>query len=760
MKIFRLSKLLFLSVAAVMISIGSADHAAAAGQNNNVREMMNRRSGRSTLPAQKTRTHIGANTGTIRMRQAGPVAPAQSAYQVSDKDGSLFPGGSCENCNGDPEDKDGSLFPGGSCVSCHDSGPLIDTGPCKTCKPKPLPVAKPQMAMVAIPYTPIVYQSTFRNCCAMAPLTLEHVDFNLDNNNKIFSNKIGNYRFRIFGCRRYDKEAILNRGRLMEKNMNFNKIFEEVTGDCYNLVNIPQDLCLQTTPTPLPEYVLTAEISDFFMNVCDRYDWNATQKDDTRTGSAEITVNWRLSNLSKTAVLWEGTTVGYSEINDASQDGEIKLIESAFADATSNLQMAYGFENQLMVRLSPEELSAQRNALIDEEIALNPAKCHVQKELQCVKKCQVNRPEFDQKQCNCPAVEPAPCPLAEPAPCPLAEPAPCPAIAPAPCPVVTPEPAPCTVEKVIVPQVEATPVAVDIYDVQEVELPIIENSGVKTDYVTFDNSIDEKSGMTSSGKFIVVDDTWVTVAKGNVDFNDLCIVDRPPYDVLNPENLYKVRASVVEIQNSTGKKGAGLIISDSFVLTSADLLDTTTNTYKLKTINGNDLTGKVVRVNPTKNIALIMLDQKTEYTPLSLNLELPKTGQVGYMVLGILDVDHFSQGENYIDNNGKILGYRYSEDKGSEIIADTAVQTVTIGGVLIDNHGTINGIAHTGIKTDSGNDLFLPTETALRSVGLSICEKLYEKPSPWQQTVYKPVTEIILKSAPKAPEVLKKEERK
>ena len=38
--------------------------------------------------------------------------------------------------------------------------------------------------------------------------------------------------------------------------------------------------------------------------------------------------------------------------------------------------------------------------------------------------------------------------------------------------------------------------------------------------------------------------------------------------------------------------------------------------------------------------------------------------------------------------------------------------------------------------------------------------KLYEKPSPWRQTVYKPVTEKILSSAPKAPEVLAPEERK
>ena len=62
---------------------------------------------------------------------------------------------------------------------------------------------------------------------------------------------------------------------------------------------------------------------------------------------------------------------------------------------------------------------------------------------------------------------------------------------------------------------------------------------------------------------------------GDKTFDSLCIVDRPPYDVLSPENLYKVRASVVEISNTAGKKGAGLIISESFVLTSANIVEST-----------------------------------------------------------------------------------------------------------------------------------------------------------------------------------------
>jgi len=89
----------------------------------------------------------------------------------------------------------------------------------------------------------------------------------------------------------------------------------------------------------------------------------------------------------------------------------------------------------------------------------------------------------------------------------------------------------------------------------------------------------------------------------------------------------------------------------------------------------------------------------------------------------------------------------------------TVDTTITIGSVLIDGHGSVNGFAHTGQKTDNGKDLFLPTETALRSLGLTICDCVWEAPSPFQQTVYKPVTELV-HTVQKAPEEMKKTERK
>ena len=668
-----------------------------------------------------------------------------SWFNASDKDGSLFPGGACKNCHAQ-----GPLIDTGPCERCYENGALIDTGPCKKCKePKPaaepLPVVEPapvcsvceqpQLINYAITYNDYIVQAMARDCCAMAPLYLDHVDFNLTEDENSIKNKMGNYRFRIFGCRRYDKEAVLNRGRVMEKDMRFIKIFEETTNDCYNIVKMPEDICLEKTPSPLPEYVLTAEITNFFMNVCDGYDYKNAKASDERSGSSEMTVRWKLTNPSKTKIVWEGETTGFAELKIGNERGEIALVEEAFADAVSNLQAARGFEKQLAVRLTPEELTAERDALIDEERALDPAKCKFAEELYDAKQCEITRPDADITECPAFEQQILPACLVEPVECepqviPCEEETPCePEIIPC------PEPAPC----------EEAPV-------------VTEDAGVTAENTFLEGCIDEDGGIISDGSCTVVDDTWVdTDVKA---FDSLCITTRSPYDVLTPENLYKVRASVVEISNVAGKKGAGLIVSDSFVLTSADLVDNQYNTYKIRTINGKELSGHAVRINPSKNTALIMLDINTEYTPLSLNTELPKTGEKGFMTLGLLDVEAFDNGsENYIDNSGKILGYRYSDDKGSEIIVDTNVQDLAIGSVLIDSHGTINGFAHTGQKTDAGKDLFLPTETALRSLGLTICDCVWEAPSKFEQTVYKPVTKLI-HTVQKAPEEMKKVERK
>ena len=742
-------------------------------------------------------------------------------------------------------DTDGSIFPGGSCKSCsaaRKSGKkvrVVDGTKDRTCPSCPTPEFKTRNYVFAQPR----YKSIKRDCCDLAPFTLKHVDFKLDNQDGYspYSSHVGNYRFRIFGCRRETKKAILNHGRVIQKDMSFYDVFKKAADKCYKVMDIPGDVCLADASVLLPEYVLTAEINSFFMNVCDEYDWDKASKAEKRDGSAEMTVTWRLLNLSQTKVYWKGVTTGYAELEDGIYEGEVKLAEDAFADATARLSSLPGFEAQLQVRMTPEEMAQERAALVAFDEQFNPGKCNFAKEIEYTHSCDyapqpqcpaAPRPVVSAPSCPC-AAQPKPCVCTQPTcSCPVVN---CPCAAPAkpkveefvdvktekeiiekkiitttrvetPAPVCQQVCQPiceqpmincqlqcsrecqkpkcrrvckrtceagtnkCTEtcyedcgDKPIVPKVEEVTYVPQIEEKGGVEVEnvtiapqIEEKGGVEETHRVYENCIDEFGNVISDGTCTTIDDNWVDLEGYQVD-SKLCIVDRPPYNELSPENMLTIRSSIVDITNALGKQGTGLIISDSFILTSASLVNKLQNTYDVKLLNGEVVKAKAVRVNPSKNIALMHLETPTTYTPLSLNLELPAIDQEGFISLGKLDKDKTAQ--SYLEDNGKVYGYRYSDSLGTEIIVDTLVNKVSVGSVLIDRLGTVNGISNSAKQTKEGMDLFIPTETALRSVGLTICEKIYEKKSPWEKTVYKPVTEQV-KQETKAPEALPAKKRK
>ena len=675
-----------------------------------------------------------AEPAPVVVEQA-PVAPAPcqggecNHVPPADKDGSLFPGGECRNCAGGIKPKEQPVV----------GQPVEQPAPCVECAQ-----TEPQVALVNyVPDSASIYQSMQHSCCQMASIALDHVDFRIPEKGSegAYSNRIGAYRFRIFGCRRMNKDARLNSGRILEKNINFQKAFEKAVDSCYKVLPAPKDLCLQAVPTELPEYVLTAEITDYFMNICDEYDWDKSEKKEQRSGNSEITVTWRLMDLTKNTVFWKGETSGYGEVYDGEVNGETKLIERAFADASSNLRAMTGFEYQLMQRVPDQTISAQRWAIIEEERALNPIKCGYRTEYECANSCVITGPNSDVSKCkpmcgctagNCYQSEPAPEPI------PVKVEAPCGTVVNAQGVTV---PAPC----------ETGAVKVEPVKITTSPEPIPVKVSAQTCY-------DEQGMFVESTVCRRVDDTWIDT--GDVRALDtLCVTTTNPCTQLSAENIYRLRSSVVQIESPNGRKGAGLLISDRFILTSGDLVDRSSNVYKVKTIRNDEFNARAVRMNPSKNTALLMLEQSVEYTPLALNLSLPEVNRTGFLTLGLLDVNDFKDGEDYLENSAKIAGYRYTEDKGAEILVNTFIQNVTVGGTLFYKDCTVSGMAHSGLKTDDGMDVYVPTETALRSLGISICGQEYIEESPWQQTVYKPITQQIT-VIPQAPEAMPIKDRK
>ncbi len=573
---------------------------------------------------------------------------------------------------------------------------------------------------------------------SFAPVKLENVDFRIRKGREYenYSNKLGNYRFRIFGCRRENKNVFLNEGRTMQKDMKFFDVFYETMNDYYPVVvDKKSPYYLDSDKIATPEYIMTAEITDYFMNICDEFDWENVKQKKLRSGSSEMTVIWRVMSLDKKEVYCKGMTNGYGQISEGEPNGETLLVERAFEDALTKVPEIQCFNSTLAQRIRPEEIARQLAYLQGIENRYKTFASQYAPEIKGVQMLQ---------ECAS-GIVPQMQTLVRPA---------------------------------------ATCSEVSVCDTHEASSFISENSGFAGSGATV--AIDQgcrKAEVFEDGGVIVknmtdnvkiTDDYWVDVPlDGNEKTladsremlessfaniaNRFCIKNQPPYADMNPYNLYKVRASIVSVENAAGQKGSGLIIADNLVLTSADLMVKNANTFKLKTINGKEMKAAAIRANPNKNVALLMLEQPTQFTPLPLSLDLPEVNKDILMTLGLLDLD--KEGEGYLDNEGKVIGYRWSETGDAEIIVDTFVQTVTLGGALIDKHGNIVGMAHKTKKTDDNPDLFIPIETALKGLGLEICGRDFgtRKPAGFELT---PLADAIDASTDKTPKAMDSKDKK
>ena len=568
-----------------------------------------------------------------------------------------------------------------------------------------------------------------------APVKLENVDFRIKKSRKYddFDTKLGNYHFRIFGCRRETKNAFLNQGRTMQKDMHFFDVFYETLNDYYPVVVDPSNVYYpDSDKIPQAEYLITAEITDYFMNICDEFDWDEVKSKKLRNGSSEMTVVWRITNIAKNQVYCRGTTTGYGQVMEGEPNGENLLVERAFEDALSKLPEISCVNSTLSQRICPEDIAAQLALLNNYQNCPTCFKTQYAEELKGVEMLQECErtlvPVCEEGGCQSSietvgGVRDSSFSIAED------------------CQTVEIEDS-----RTIVKKEDNVTISDDFF----VDIPL-EIDALKTDEVV------EEGGSSGTGSSAVAIDEIGESAFAKIN-NQFCIVNNPPFDTLSPQNLYKLRASIVSVENAAGNKGAGLIIADNMVLTSADLIQKDNNVYNLQTINGKQFKASAFRVNPSKNVAVLLLDKPTTYQPLPMSLTLPEVNKDILLTLGLLNFE--DEGENYIDNEGRVVGYRWSEDRGAEIIVDTFVQTVTLGGALIDQKGNVIGIAHETKKSDNSPDLFIPIETALKSLGLEICGQKPGIGKPKAVQIYTPIADAIDNSvadkAPKPMDALKR----
>lgn len=594
----------------------------------------------------------------------------------------------------------------------------------------------------------------------LAPIKLEYVDFKINRNRTVdeWGKDIGRYNFKLFGCKRAEKNVVLNEGRAMRRDMKFDNVFFEELNELFPVIvrrdnpYFPYSIGAER-PGLLPGYVVTAEIKDLFINVCDQYDWRTRTYSHLRGGSSEIKVLWRVMTPFNRKLYWEDVTSGYAEVQTPVRDGEIRLIEKAFADALIRLVGMPGFIETMRRVPDADELNkakAEFDALayehkkykkLQSSYRRNRIKFYSERkrerDLDTLEHRMLsgqdlpedglvhdirNRSLDDLERMLKNGEELSPEELAR---------------------LGALRRALSSGEKgrngdgrgltdeagsgvagrglsdqsdggvyahmlkdgenngVLARLLKEPPLEKGILGRLLPTLPLVKNIEGYT--LTSDLS---RADSRKTGFLVSPVDGWITIN------------NQKPFRYLSPMRLYRIRSSVVAVSNEE-QVGSGLVISPSLVLTNYDIAHKTTF-VKTEFLDGRVVSSMVLRLNKDKDVALLYMPP-TEFDkynwPVPLRLDLPDVGEPFYAI-GTPMRGGF---EGAMDK-GKVAGYRFG-DSGVEILTNTNVQSVTLGGILVDENGNAVGLAHAGKSLIESRDGFIPVGDAFDALKIRIRDR-------------------------------------
>ena len=495
----------------------------------------------------------------------------------------------------------------------------------------------------------------------LAPIKLEYVDFKINRNRTAeeWGKDIGRYNFKLFGCKRAEKNVVLNEGRAMRRDMKFDNVFFEELNELFPVIvrkdnpYFPYSISAER-PDLLPGYVITAEIKDLFINVCDQYDWRTRTYSQLRSGSSEIQVLWRVMTPFNRKLYWEDTTRGYAEIQTPVRDGEVRLIEKAFADALIRLIGMPGFLETMRTVPNPEELrkaKAEFDALVYEHKKYKRLQSSYRRKRM---KFYIDREHLQDNlekmdlggRSLTEEMEKGDGDMRE-----LRE-----------------------LERRFANGEELTPEELERLQAMRKELsgvPLAEEPQTEQD---LDDSVGsgiagrglrdkgDGSGIFARllteppltkgvfgqvlrtvplGRFLEEFSLSSDLEKENNKFGFavspvdgwITIDNQKPFRYLSPIRIYRIRSSVVAVTNEE-EVGSGLIISPSLVLTNYEIAKKTTY-VKTEFLDGRIVPSMVLRVNKDKDVALLYMppSEFDEYNwPIPLRLDLPAVGEKFYAI--------------------------------------------------------------------------------------------------------------------------------
>lgn len=595
----------------------------------------------------------------------------------------------------------------------------------------------------------------------LAPIKLEYVDFKINRNRTVdeWGKDIGRYNFKLFGCKRAERNIVLNEGRAMRRDMKFDNVFFEELNELFPVIvrrdnpYFPYSIGAER-PDLLPGYVVTAEIKDLFINVCDQYDWRTRTYSHLRGGSSEIKVLWRVMTPFNRKLYWEDVTSGYAEIQTPIRDGEVRLIEKAFADALIRLVGMPGFIETMRRVPDIDELNKakaefdalayehkkykklqssyrrdrikfyserkrerdldtlEHRMLSGQELSDGGLEHDIKnKSLDDLERMLKNGEELSSEEMTRLTALRRALSVGEKEKSDNNERG------------LTDETGAGIAGRGLSDQSDGGVYARMLKDRENngvlarllkepplekgvigrllPTLPLFKNIEGYTLTADLDRVENRKTGFLVSPV-----DGWITIN------------NQKPFRYLSPMRLYRIRSSIVAVSNEE-QVGSGLVISPSLVLTNYDIARKTTF-VKTEFLDGRVVSSMVLRLNKDKDVALLYMTP-TEFDkynwPVPLRLDLPDVGEPFYAI-GTPMRGGF---EGAMDK-GKVAGYRFG-DSGVEILTNTNVQSVTLGGILVDENGNAVGLAHAGKSLIESRDGFIPIGDAFDALKIKIRDR-------------------------------------
>jgi serine protease Do len=185
-------------------------------------------------------------------------------------------------------------------------------------------------------------------------------------------------------------------------------------------------------------------------------------------------------------------------------------------------------------------------------------------------------------------------------------------------------------------------------------------------------------------------------------------------DVPLKKNITNLRLAVATIVRNDKRSGSGFIISqEGYWITNHHVVGDS-KFIKVKLSTGRELVGEVVRIDPSRDVALIKTEPITLQTFRISRSDL-NIGDDVY-VLGSPLGDTF----NSTLTRGILSGYRTLKDKRF-IQSDVSLLPGNSGGPLLDERGAVNGISVQRLKM-GGMSFFIPIKEAIADLGIVLVE--------------------------------------